>query len=63
MKIFRHKNGFLYSISQIGRNKNITPNKDYNQWQATPYKTNKNAPTLRLGKHLDLHDFDLVFIQ
>lgn len=48
MKLFRHTNGFLYSIEQIGRGKNITPPKDWKCFEAVPYKTNKETPTIKL---------------
>lgn len=60
MKLFRHTNGFLYSIEQIGRGKNITPPKDWKCFEAVPYKTNKEAPTIKLDEKPDLTNFILV---
>ena len=62
MKIFRHTNGFLYSIEQIGKGQNITPNTNWNTYIAVPYKTNKNAPQIdALGTKPDLTEFKLEF--
>jgi len=60
MKLFRHTNGFLYTIERIGRGKNITPPKDYKSFQAIPYKTNKEAPIYKLNEELDLTNFILI---
>lgn len=62
MKVFRHKNGNLYTIEQIGRANTITPPKDWKHFYANPYKTNKNAPLLSsLGEEPNLQDFSLEF--
>jgi len=62
MKIFRHKNGYLYSIEQNGRGKTITSPKGWKEFGATPYRTNKNAPKLwSLWKNPDLKDFTFEF--
>jgi|688.fasta_scaffold799681_3 hypothetical protein len=62
MKVFRHKNGNLYTIQQVGRGKTITPPRDWKCFYATPYKTNKNAPLLpTLGEIPNLEDFSLEF--
>lgn len=62
MKIFRHANGNLYTIQQIGKNNNITPNKNWSNWEAIPYKTNKNAEKINIGSILTLDNFELVSI-
>ena len=62
MRIFRHKNGFLYTIEQVGRGRTITPSKNWNHFYANPYETNKNAPKLgSLGIEPDLKDFTLEY--
>jgi len=65
MKIFRHTNGFLYTIEQPGRGKLITPPRDWNNffaYPAWPYCINKNVPALGpLGKEPNLEGFTLEF--
>ena len=62
MKVFRHENGYLYSICQVGRGRTITPPKNYDHYYANPYKTNKKAPLLEtLGKVPNLEKFKLEF--
>jgi hypothetical protein len=65
MKIFRHKNGCLYSIQQVGRGRTITPPDDWKKFSCCAYKTNKDAPKLppveELNGELDLSDFIYEF--
>ena len=62
MKVFRHKNGKLYTIEQVGRGNCITPPRDWDYFYANPYKTNKDAPKLpTLGREPNLEDFTLAF--
>lgn len=60
MKLFRNTNGFLYTIEQIGRGRNITPPKDWKCFQAIPYKTNKDALVIKLNEKPDLANFILI---
>lgn len=62
MKLFRHTNGFLYTIEQVGLGKNISPRKDWKCFEALPYKTNKNAPKHKLNEKPDLTSFTLITI-
>lgn len=49
MRIFRHQNGFLYSIEQIGRGRCITPRENWRQFKPFPYWIGQeNAPDLPL---------------
>ena len=62
MKVFRHKNGYLYTVQQVGRGKTITPPENYDHYYAAPYRTNKKAPLLEtLGKIPNLNEFTLEF--
>ena len=62
MKVFRHKNGFLYTIEQVGRGKTITPPKNWKYFHAYPYETNKEAPLLpTLGEVPNLNEWTLAF--
>jgi hypothetical protein len=48
MKVFRHNNGFLYTIEQKGLGKTITPPDNWDKFEAVPYRSNRNAPQLPL---------------
>lgn len=62
MKVFRHKNGNLYTIEQVGRGRTIIPPRDWKCYYANPYKTNKAAPLLStLSEEPNLQDFTLEF--
>ena len=62
MKIFRHTNGYLYSIEQVGRGRTISRPTNWKCYNAVPYITNKNAPKLpSLGEEPNLQDFTLAF--
>lgn len=63
MRIFRHKNGFLYSIAQIGRGRCISPRENWRQFKATPYWIgNEDAPDLPLlGENPNLDNFKHEF--
>ena len=61
MKIFRHKNGNLYSIEQRGWGQTISRPDKWDWWYGFPYRTNKDAKLIEIGKDLDLSDFKLEF--
>ena len=62
MKVFRHTNGYLYSVEQVGRGKTITPPKNWKCFYSNPYKTNKNAPLLpTLGEKPNLENLTYEF--
>ncbi len=61
MKIFRYTNGKLYSIEQRGWGMTITRPEKWDWWYGIPYKTNRNADVIEIGKELILTDFKLEF--
>jgi len=61
MKVFRYKNGELYTIEQRGWGQTITRPEKWDWWYAFPYHLNKDIKLIEIGKELDLTDFKIVF--
>lgn len=61
MKIYRHKNGNLYTIGQRGCSGTITQHPKSDWWYGFPYKPNRRADVIEIGLDLDLSDFELEF--
>lgn len=62
MKVYRHKNGFLYTIEQVGRGKTISTPNNWKRFHGLPCKTNISAPIIDdLGEEPNLKDFKLIF--